>query len=399
MKVVFFNRFFYPDTSATSQIVSDLAFHLAGSGDEVHAVTSFSLPDQPLMEVVGGVHIHRVAPAATGPHSLFQRARAYLAYFSGARKLARRLISTGDVAIVKTDPPMLSAAVGPIVKSRGGKLVVWLQDVFPEIAREYGIPGMRGPLGAAVLARRDKSLALADRVVAIGERMAGRVATHLPSRDKLAVIHNWADGDAIRPVEHGRNALRKSWNLGDTFVVGYSGNLGRVHEFDTLVDAANALRDERDIRFLVIGRGPRLAYVKQRVSSIGLTHFVFQDHQRRENLDEALGVADVHISVLQPRFEGLVHPSKLYGIMAAGRPTIFVGDTAGETAEILKKSGGGTSVASGDAQGLAKAILAMRDDAAARARMGSSAREAFDRAYARDIAFNRWTELLRQLRG
>jgi colanic acid biosynthesis glycosyl transferase WcaI len=398
MRIVFFNRFFYPDTSATSQIVSDLAFHLAAQGDEVHAVTSFNAPDQALMEVVGGVHIHRVAPAATGPHTLLQRARAYLAYFRGARKLARRLIAAGDVAIVMTDPPMLSAAVGSIVRARGGKLVVWLQDVFPEIAREYGIAGMRGPLGSLVMARRNKSLALADRVVAIGDRMADRVAPLLVSRDRLAVIHNWADGDAIRPIDNARNPLRESWSLERMFVVGYSGNLGRVHEFDTLVDAANILRDERDVRFLVIGRGPRLAYVKQRVSSAGLTNFVFQDHQRRESLGESLAASDVHISVLQPRFEGLVHPSKLYGIMAAGRPTIFIGDIKGETASILEQCKCGLSVAAGDAQALSRAILSLRDDAALRACMGGSARAGFDRLYTRHAAFSRWTDLVSALR-
>lgn len=397
MRVLFFNRFFHPDTSATSQIVSDLAFHLAAAGHEVHAITSRTASDQPKEELVRGVRIHRVADAAGGPRSLVQRAVAYIAYYTFARRLARRLVQAGDICVVKTDPPMLSAALGPIVKKRGATLVVWLQDVFPEIAREYGLPGMGPTLGSVIYGLRNKSLALADAVVAIGEHMAKRVAGALHSPARLVIIHNWADGDAIRPVERSRNPLRQEWALDDKFVVGYSGNLGRVHEFETMLGAASLLLQDPGVRFAIIGRGPRLGEVKERVQASGLTNVVFREHQARDRLALSLSVPDVHLSVLQPRFEGLVHPSKLYGIMAAGRPTIFVGDREGQTAEILRDCNAGLTVASGDSHQLARAIARLRDDEPLRQRMGKAAREAFDNLYAMPIAFRKWEELLRGL--
>jgi colanic acid biosynthesis glycosyl transferase WcaI len=397
MRIFFFNRFFHPDTSATSQIVSDLAFHLAAEGHEVHAVASRTAREEPREEQVRGVRIHRVADAATGPHSLVQRAAAYLAYFAGARRAARRLVGAGDICVVKTDPPMLSSALGAIVKKRGAALVVWLQDVFPEIAREYGVPGMGRTLGRAIVAVRNRSLARADAVVAIGERMAERVAAAVHAPARLAVIHNWADGEAIRPLEPGRNVLRGEWGLADRFVVGYSGNLGRVHEFDTILDAAQLLRADPGVRFVIIGRGPRLEEVRKRVEADALTNVVFHGHQPRDRLAASLSVPDVHLCVLQPRFEGLVHPSKLYGIMAAGRPTLFVGDREGEAAAILADCGAGLSVQSGDSRGLAREIVALRDDAPRRERMGLAAREAFERLYAMPIAFTKWDELLRGL--
>lgn len=397
MKVLFFNRFFHPDTSATSQIVSDLAFHLARHNHEVHAITSRTLPDQPRDEVVHGVRIHRVADAATGPHSLFERAMAYLAYYRGARTMVRSLVGAGDICVVKTDPPMLSAAVGPMARARGARIVVWLQDVFPEIAREYGIPGMGRTLGSIIFAQRNKSLAQADAVVAISERMAEYVASALHSPSRVEVIHNWADGEAVQPVDPSRNPLRDEWGLNDAFVVGYSGNLGRVHEFDTIIGAAALLRDDPRVRFIIIGRGPRHAAVKRRVSEERLANVSFRDHQPRERLGESLSVPDVHLTVLLPRFEGLVHPSKLYGIMAAGRPAIFIGDPRGQTAAILRDCDAGVSVAPGDVRGLAQAILAMRDDDAARRRMGVAAREAFERLYAMPIALAKWDELLQRL--
>src|SRR5713101_1132005 len=105
MRLLFFNRFFFPDTSATSQILSDLAFHLAADGREVHVVTTGRLGATPSNETIRGVRIHRVAAAMTGPHSLFERAVAYLRYYKGARDAAKRLVGSGDIVILKTDPP------------------------------------------------------------------------------------------------------------------------------------------------------------------------------------------------------------------------------------------------------------------------------------------------------
>jgi colanic acid biosynthesis glycosyl transferase WcaI len=398
MKILFFNRFFFPDTSATSQIVSDLAFHLAGAGHDVHVITSRVSGDDASLEKVRGVSIHRVATAVTGPHGLFRRGAAYLQYYLGARRAARRLIEPGDVVILKTDPPLLSAAVGPLAKRHGAKVVLWLQDVFPEVAHEYGVPGMGGPIGAALRHIRDRSLAIADRVVVIGERMGDKlVRNHSVARDRLHVIHNWADGAAITPLSPADNPLRRAWNLENEFVVGYSGNLGRVHEFETMLEAAKLLKGESRVRFLIIGRGPRLEEVQARVKREDISNVHFEAHQDRGSLAQSLGVADVHLSVLRPEFEGLVHPSKLYGIMAAGRPTLFVGDLSGETASILADTKSGLSVSTGDAQGLAAAILSLREQAEERANMGRRARQAFDQRFSMTIAIGKWETLLRSL--
>jgi glycosyltransferase involved in cell wall biosynthesis len=164
-----------------------------------------------------------------------------------------------------------------------------------------------------------------------------------------------------------------------------------------MVDAAVLLRDDPGIRFVVIGRGPRLQEVKARAARDGLANIRFEPHQDRAALGQSLGVADVHVSVLQPAFEGLVHPSKLYGIMAAGRPTLFIGDAEGETAGILAATGSGISVGTGDAAGVVTAIRSLRADPALRLQMGEAARRAFDERYAMPIALRQWRALLEAL--
>lgn len=395
MKIVLFNRFFAPDASATSQMLADLALHLARTGRDVHVVASRVPGGEAREEEVGGVAVHRVANAIPGPHGLARRALAYLDYYRGARRATRRLVEPGDVVVLKTDPPLLSAAIVPLAKRRGARVVVWLQDLFPEVAREYGIAGLGGPVGAALRRARDRSLAGADTVVAVAEEMAKRVAAlGVVDRSSLRVIHNWADGRAIVPIDPAANPLRREWGLEGRFVVAYSGNLGRVHEFDTMLEAASSLRGAPDVLFLVIGRGPRLAEVQARVRRESLANVRFESLQERATLARSLGAADVHLSILPPRFEGLVQPSKLYGILAAGRPTIFIGSVTGETARILGETHSGVAIATGDARALADAIVRMRDDPRGRTAMGVNAREAFEAAYDMPIALAKWREVL-----
>jgi len=164
-----------------------------------------------------------------------------------------------------------------------------------------------------------------------------------------------------------------------------------------MLDAAAAIRNDDRVRFLIVGRGPRLAEVEAGAARRRLPNMIFKPHQDRASLAESLGAADVHLSVLQPRFEGLVHPSKLYGIMAAGRPTLFVGDSKGETGAILEQAGAGLSVESGNAAALVSAIERLRDDPELCSRMGAAARRAFDDLYAMPIALEKWRELLNRL--
>ncbi len=400
MKLIFFNRFFHPDTSATSQILSDLAFHLAARNRIVHVVTSRVPGGESALDVIGGLTVHRVADASPGTHNLMHRAFAYLRYYRGARKLAAELIAPGDVIILKTDPPMLSAVVGAIAARRHAMLVIWLQDIFPEVAQRYGIPGTGGVTGNLLRRYRNRSLRMATCIVVIGERMATHVRNVLGSvpAGKIKVIHNWANGELICPVAPKDNALRHKWMLQEMFVVGYSGNLGRVHEFETLLSAARILRDtDPDICFLIVGRGPRLRQVMTSARRQGLTNMRFEPHQDQDMLSLSLALPDVHVCTLHPVFEGLVQPSKIYGVMAAGRPTLFIGDPAGETAQILDESCAGITVPSGESHKLASAIRMLRDDPTRRKSMGESARAAFESRYDRSIAFAHWEALLNEL--
>jgi len=149
MKIVFLNRYFFPDHSATSQLLSDLTFHLASQGREVHVITSRQLydePDTPLLskEVVNGVMVQRVWTSRFGRGSLPGRALDYLTFYLSTLFALLRTVSRGDIVVAKTDPPLLSLVVAPVAWLKGARLVNWLQDVFPEVAGAVGMVWARG---------------------------------------------------------------------------------------------------------------------------------------------------------------------------------------------------------------------------------------------------------------
>jgi glycosyltransferase involved in cell wall biosynthesis len=403
-QIWFVNRFFYPDHSATSQILSDLAFHLTERGFRVGVIASQGVYDDttahlPAHETCKGVDVHRVARARFGRASLAGRAVDYVGLYIAFARAAARLARAGDCLVVKTDPPMLSAAMAPVARLRRLRMVNWLQDVYPEVALGLGLDSLK-PLAPALTAARDASLRAARQNVAIGDRMRNHLLRAGLTGERVAVIPNWCDDAAIRPCPAEENPLRRAWALEGRFVVGYSGNLGRAHEFGTLVAAAEILRHRHDIVFLFIGGGALAADLKREVATRGLEpNFRFLPYQDAALLPQSLTLPDVHWISLRPDMEGLIVPSKFYGVAAAGRPTIGVCDPEGELGALIRRHDCGESVAPGDGARLANIIGRLADDASLRARLGQNARVALDAHFSRRLCLQRWETLLTAVTG
>jgi len=399
MKIVFVNRFYAPDHSATSQMLTDLAIALAAGGADVQVITSRLRYDDAAAslaprEVIDAVAVHRVRTSRFGRGNLAGRALDYLSFYFTAGAKLFGLARSGDVVVAKTDPPLVSVVAGWVARMRGARLVNWLQDLHPEVAANLGMAPARGLGGALLRWLRDGSLRHAAANVVLGARMRERVTALGVDPKTISVIPNWADGALLRPVERGANSLRTEWELGDKFVVGYSGNLGRVHEFGTVLGAAEALRSQADIVFLFIGDGAQRAALATVAQERGLSNILFKPYQPRESLGRSLGAADVHLVTLRPELEGLVVPSKFYGVAAVGRPTIFIGDPEGEIGSVVREAQCGMCVQQGDGEGLAQAITTLRGDSALRERMGTNARLVFEERYDRAIAVEQWRRLL-----
>jgi colanic acid biosynthesis glycosyl transferase WcaI len=402
-RVIFLNRFFFPDHSATSQILSDLAFHLAASGTETHVITSRQLYDEPdarlaCEETVQGVHIHRVSTTRFGRSTLWGRSIDYFSYYASTSRSLFALARRDDIVVAMTDPPLISIVAMRAVRRRNACLVNWLQDIYPEVAIQLNVPLLKSPIGRSISALRDRSLKAARANVVLGQGMAKQVISRNTFPNRVHVIPNWTDDEIISPLPHAANPLRREWGLEDKFVVGYSGNLGRAHEFDTILAASQRLKDHPRIVFVCVGGGHSFDDFSRCVKERGLDRtFRFFPYQDRSMLKYSLGVADVHWISLKPELEGLIVPSKFYGIAAAGRPIIAISAKNGEIAQLVERNACGVVIAPGDANALAQALIDLSGETERVAEMGRRARGMLEADFTRRHAFERWRAVLEAL--
>lgn len=397
-KIIFVNRYFYPDHSATSQLLADLAFELCAGGADVHVLTGRQLYEDPEARLPGytrtkGVEIHRVRATEFGRSSLAGRTLDYLSFYLFAAFKLMRLLNRNDIVVAKTDPPLISVVAGAASVLKGAQLVNWVQDLFPEVAEALQVmPRIAYPFIGLLRRWRNWSMRIARTNVVLGPGMASRVSQCEP-RAELTIINNWALNE-MPPVAHAQNELRTAWGVDKKFVVGYSGNMGRAHELRTVIDAATALRDEACIIFIFVGGGPQRAELAQLAKDRRLKNVIFKDYQARQLLHLSLSAVDAHLISLRPELEGFILPSKFYGIVAAGRPSVYIGSRNGDVARQLLEADCGFVVAPGDTPSLVDTLLKLRDDGAVRRRMGNNARALFECQFSRSITLNKWRKVL-----
>jgi glycosyltransferase involved in cell wall biosynthesis len=399
LRLIFVNRYFYPDVSATSQMLFDLAQRLAAHSIEVHVVCSRQLYDNPAASLpasgfVQGVRVHRIWTSRFGRDRLLGRAVDYASFYVTAAVKLLSMVRRNDTVVAKTDPPLISIVATAVTKLRGAHLVNWLQDIFPEVASHLGANPLPRWLDEALRNFRDRSLKAARLNVVLGERMREHLQGRRIPAEQICIIENWADAEAITPMPVDSSELRRTLELTGRFVVAYSGNMGRAHEFETILGAAEQLRNDPRIVFLMIGGGVKLQQLRNAVEAGKLSNFRFLPYQPREMLSDSLAAADVHLACLLPELEGLIVPSKFYGILAAGRPGIFIGDTDGELAHVIREANCGAAFAIGDSAGLAGELERLMNDKDERTDMGSRARSLLIERYTADRAAQQWLTIL-----
>ncbi|MCK6684971.1 MAG: glycosyltransferase family 4 protein [Thermoanaerobaculia bacterium] len=399
LRLLFLNQYFPPDEAATSQILGDLAGRAVECGYQTFAISSDrSYRDgrrtYPARENVAGVAVRRVRSTNFGRNSRVGRLLDYSSFVVGAA--VRTLVGPKtDVIVGMSTPPILGAFAVIAGRLRGAKSVYWAMDVYPDLAFELGVMNPGRPVGRFFSWLSKKTLAEADLVIALGEAMAERLK-RLGARNVIPV-HNWADGGTIRPIPPCDSRIRQANGWNEKLVVLYSGNLGLAHEFSTIVAAARVLQDDDSLLFAFCGGGPRTAEIRDELKDSALRSIEFHSSVSRVDLGDLLAAGDVHLVTLQPRMSGLLVPSKTYGILAAGRPILYVGPADGEVHEIISAYGCGVSIRNGDVQALGGAIQAYRDDPGLREAHGRNARTAFDEHFTLEGQTSKILELIDQL--
>jgi glycosyltransferase involved in cell wall biosynthesis len=392
--IVFLNRFYWPDVAATGQMLSDLAEDLAADGWRVTVITSAGVYDGrrgalPREEERNGVRILRAGGTRFGRHGLAGRVFDYLSYLGGA--LLRLLrVGRADLVVAMSDPPLLPT-LGVLTRWRTrARLVYWVQDLFPEIAGRLGVLDPAGLVYRAASAFARWLHRRCDLVIALGPRMARALVAAGARPERTTFVDNWADAAAIRPLAPEDNSFLGEHGLRGRFVVLYSGNAGRAHVFDAVMQAADLLRDQTEILFLFIGGGQRIPELRATVERERLPNVRFLDYLPREELSRSLSSATVALVTEDPGVEGLLVPSKTYGILASGRPILFVGSPESDVARVVDEAECGVIADPDDGATLARVILGLRSEPARLARMGANARRAAEERYDRRHATRRW---------
>lgn len=375
LQVCYFNRSYWPDTTATGQLLTELAEDLvAVHGMQVTVVTGYPLIEHgealPASEQRNGVRIVRARGTTFSPRSFVGRAANYVTYFVSALWVAVNL-PRQDVTVALTDPPIIGLAALAARPRRG--MVFFCQDIFPEVAGL--LENFRSPLVNALLDRVNRYLLRrAARVVALGDTMASRLV-HGKGADpaRVTVIHNWADASVVVPSPKD-NAFARAHGLHDRFVVLHAGNIGLSQNLDMVIDAAAALQQRPDILFLFIGDGSRRPAIEQAATARGLDNVRFLPFQPRAQMRWSYAAADVCLVSLKPGLAGYIVPSKVYPILAAGRPYVAAVEPLSEVAAITERHRCGVVVPAGDATALAEAIVRLADAPLEREAMGGRAR-------------------------
>lgn len=398
MKVLFLNRVFPPAEGATGQLLAELANGLTRAGWEVTVVTSRLDHRTPRSEVVNGMRVERVGGLPFTRATFWRRAMSYLTLYPALIWRALRL-PRPDVVVTLTDPP-LHLVLGPILKwTKGCRLVHWAQDVYPEVAEELGVLRRGGLLAGFCRSISTRAMKRHDRVAVVGHCMKRRLEARGLAASAFEVIPNWAPAASmgVADAASGAESFRREHGLKQRFVVMYSGNLGLAHPFGSILAAAEELRTRRpEMLFLFVGAGPQLASVRQQADARRLDNIRFLPPQAHGALAHSLGAADVHLASMHDRLRGLVVPSKVYGILAAGRPCVFLGPHDSEAAHTIESQACGEVIEAATGPKLAACLMAWADDPWRLAEAGLRARR-FAGISGLDSAVECFERLLREV--
>ncbi len=400
-RLLFINQYYWPDHASTAQHLTDLVEALAAEGHECHVLCAQGgykpgSPRPPAYELRNGVHIHRVPATSLGRKNTLFRMTDYLSFYARALALGLSL-PRFDVIVTLTTPPIIGLIGTLLRRFKGSRHVYWSMDLHPDASLALGRMSRTNPIVAWLAWLSDFVYRQADKVVVLGPYMADRILAKQVRPDRVTTIPVWSRLDEIYPIPREGHPLRAELGLADKFVAMYSGNLGLAHSTDEFLSAARQLRDRDDMVFLFVGDGPRMAEVRAAQSAENLTNIRFLDYFPREQLHASLSVADAHLISMRPEMTGIVVPGKLYGVMASGRPAIFVGPDHCESADTIRQAGCGLTVRLGDAEGLVEALTRLAAEPALASEMGANGRSSFLASHERGPCCSRWSQVIGDL--
>ena len=390
MIVYLVNRYFWPDESATALLLTDLAEDLRAAGHEVHVLTSRQLYNRPQAQlpehqIWQGIQIHRLNTSRFGRRHFYGRLLDIFT-FHLALRYNHKITAPPDAWFVMTDPPLLVTTVLKLRAQLGGRVIHHVDDVYPDLAMALGSLPAPGLISSLLDRWVRAGLRNCDQVLALGDCMARVLKQKGVADDRLAITPPWADGSRLYPLDHAENGFRREIGIpGDHLAVMYSGNMGLGHRFETILEAARLLAPVDTVHFVFIGDGAKKPQIDAFRRAHNLKNIMMLPYQPRERLRETLSAGDIHLISLDAKVQGFIVPSKLAGILAVGRPVVFLGSEQNSIAAAILQEQCGYVIPEGDVNQLQEIIRRFIKNPEHRLRLGEAARNLFERKYDRRI--------------
>ena len=378
MEFLLLNQCFYPDVAATGQYLTDLALELIGRGHKVTVVTGDRGYDDPTKrfsrrQTWRGIEIIRIRSVSLGKERKWRRALNFGSFLLHCA-LRLLLLPRFDAVVALTSPPLISLLGSLFVQLKGGRFFFWVMDLNPDEAIAADWLNASSMPARVLQAFLRYSLRQAEKIIVLDRFMKRRIilGKNIPER-KISVLPPWARDDAVRYDEQGRQSFRRRHDLSESFVVMYAGNHSPCHPLDTLLEAARRLADRQEIAFCFVGGGSEQNKVRTFAARHSLKNIVCLPYQPLDELSGSLSAADLHVVVMGEQFVGIVHPCKVYNILAVGSPLLYIGPEESHITDIARQNEGGVSIYSarhGDVESvvnhISEAVALNSSDAAAR---------------------------------
>jgi len=398
-KLLAVTQFYPPDYAATGQLISDLAGQLGDLGMQVSIFTgqpgyAFQKDSAPPREQFERVLVQRSRTARFLPRRIRGRAINGLLFCARAALHLLKSARRQDVLLLTTEPPYLPVMGYLIHLLFGIPYVCLLYDLYPDVAVELNVVSDKHWLARFWDGCNRRVWRKAQRIVVLSSSMKTRVLAKEPAiADKVTVIPSWADPSKIKPIDKHDNWFAHQFKLTDKFTVLYSGNLGRCHDMETILVAAEQLHGE-PVQFVFIGHGAKLQSCRDRVRQRCLSNCLFLPYQDKSVLPYSLTACDLSLVSISPGLEGLVAPSKLYGILAAGRPVAAICEGHSYLRKLLATANCGTAFDNGDAEGLANHIRYLATHPQVARQIGESGREYLQQHFTPSVVARQYLQVL-----
>ncbi|MEQ8466356.1 glycosyltransferase family 4 protein [Coleofasciculus sp. E1-EBD-02] len=394
-------QFYPPDYAATGQLIEELAVELGKQGLLVRVFTgqpgyAFHSQSAPAREYFQRLIIQRSRATRIWSKRIRGKALNGLLFCLRAGLHLLKTSSHGDILLLTTAPPFLPILGYLAKKLFGLPYVCLVYDLYPDVAVELNVVPHRHWLVRLWNTVNCHIWKQAQQIIVLSPSMKNRVVGKCPQlKDKITVIHNWADANWIVPIAKQDNWFAQNFNLVDRFTVLYSGNMGRCHDMETILETAKLLQDD-PILFVFIGNGAKREAFEAQIHQLGLTNCRFLPYQDKQNLPYSLTAGDLSLVSISPGMEGLVAPSKLYAALAAGRPIAAICEPQSYLQGIVAEAQCGAAFSNGDAAGLAEFIRCLSTDEPLVKRMGEAGRRYLQSNFTPDLIAQEYSKLLHQ---